>query len=341
MHLPRSRHRLLPLTIASAFFLTTACGSAANDQDNGAGETEAPTAVQHKFGSTEVPADPQRIVALGYTELDFVLALGASPVAARYPQFGDTASAVRPWAEQAAGDAEPQVLTYEFGALNYEEIAALEPDLVLAVTAGITRQEYDTLSGIAPTVAQTDEFVDFGMPWQEITELIGEALGEPDRAREVVSDVEEQFAAARRANPEFDGLTVASAFYGEAEVLFFAPEDLRGRFFTSLGMQIPGELAEIAGDSFFGKLSLEQLDLIDRDVLVWSQLQFTEGGQAAIEADPVVQQLAATREGRALYVGGEVDDALQVSSVLSLPTALEGIVPMLERAVDGDPATRP
>lgn len=338
--------RITALTFAAASLslALSACGSSSNagsDQDSRQDDVGAPIEVQHTFGTTEVPPDPQRIVALGYTELDFVLALGETPVAARYPQFGDTTSAVRPWAEQAAGGADPQVLNYEFGALNFEEIAALDPDLVLAVTSGITQQEYDTLSAIAPTVAQSEEFVDFGMPWQDITELIGEALGEPERARDVVSDVEEQFAAAREANPEFDGLTVASVFYGGDEVLFFAPDDLRGRFFTSLGMAIPAELAEIADDSFFGSISLEQLDLIDRDVLVWSQLQFTDGGKAAIEADPAVRQLAATRQGRALYVGGEVDDALQVSSVLSLPTALEGLVPMLARAADGDPATLP
>lgn len=304
-------------------------------------ETAFPVTVDHKFGATEISEEPERIVALGYTELDYVLALGLTPVGARYPQFGDETTAVRPWAEDDLTGDDPEVLNFAFGELGFEAVAALDPDLILAVTAGITEDEYDTLTAIAPTVAQTDEFVDFGMPWEDTMALVGEALGRADDAADLVADVEADFAAARQAVPELEGLTVASAFYGVDEILFFASEDLRARFFTSLDMVVPPELDEIAGDEFFGTLSQEQIGLVDTDVLVWSQLQFTDGGREAIEADPLVQQLTATREGRALYVGGEVDDALQVSTVLSLPSALDGIVPMLERAADGDPATVP
>lgn len=118
-------------------------------------------------------------------------------------------------------------------------------------------------------------------------------------------------------------------------------QDIRGRFFTDLGLEVPAELDEIAGEAFYGAISAERIDLIDTDVLVWSQLQFTEGGREVIEADPLVQQLDATTEGRTLFLGGELDDAFQVSTILSLPVALDGILPVLARAADGDPATTP
>lgn len=124
-------------------------------------------------------------------------------------------------------------------------------------------------------------------------------------------------------------------------MLVFAADDLRASFFTDLGMVVPPEVDELAGEAFYGTLSLEQLPTIDTDVLVWSQLQFTEGGRAAIDSDPLVQQLAAVQEGRTLYLDGLADDALQVSTVLSLPTALEAIVPLLAAATDGDPTTTP
>ncbi len=40
-----------------------------------------------------------------------------------------------------------------------------------------------------------------------------------------------------------------------------------------------------------------------------------------------------------VYVGGELDDALQFSTVLSLPFLLDELVPMLEATLDGDPNT--
>lgn len=121
----------------------------------------------------------------------------------------------------------------------------------------------------------------------------------------------------------------------------FSSEDLRARFFTDLRFEVPPELDQLAGEAFYGRLSPERLDLIDTDVLVWNQLQFTDGGREAIETDSVVQQLDATRDGRTVFIDGEVDEAFQVSTILSLPTALDGIVPMLARATDDDPATVP
>lgn len=69
----------------------------------------------------------------------------------------------------------------DFGALNYEAILALSPDLIIAVSAGITQDEYDLLSQIAPTIAQSGDYIDFGMPWQEATQLIGDAVANRPR----------------------------------------------------------------------------------------------------------------------------------------------------------------
>lgn len=327
--------------LLSAALVLAACASdpgAASDGGTAgsSGSADAfPVSIEHKFGATDIDAEPVRIVALGYTELDSVLALGEVPVAARWPQTGPTDTSVRSWnaaALETAGGGDPQVLQYPFGEINVEEVASLQPDLILATTAGITEAEYDDLSAIAPTLAQSGDYLDFGMPWQEVTTSIGTALGKQELAGELVGNVEAQVAAARESLPELDGASVASAYYGGTEVLVFASQDLRARFFTDLGMVVPAEIDELAGESFYATVSLERLDTVDTDVLVWNQLQFVEGGREAIEADPLVAGLDATQDGRTVFIGGEVDDALQVSSVLSLPAALEGIVPLLEQA---------
>lgn len=299
-------------------------------------ETAAfPVTVEHKFGSTTIEAEPQRVVAIGYTEQDYLLALGVVPVAVR-SWYADESIAFLPWAEDLAGGAEPQILVMPFGNLNYEAILALEPDMISAVTAGITAEEYEILSQIAPTIAQSGDYVDFGMPWQEITRTIGQAVGQPAAAAALVADVEALFQQARDANPEFAGQTIAVAYnYGDTRTYgYYTAEDGRGRFFTDLGFVIPDELNEIAGDSFFADISTERIDLIDRDVLVFLGLGFAEGGQDAIENDPLIQQLSVTQEGDVVYIPAEYDDALQYSSVLSLEYALEGIVPELAAVFD-------
>lgn len=161
------------------------------------------------------------------------------------------------------------------------------------------------------------------------------ALGRSLRAAQLVADVQGQFDAVRDAHPEWAGRSIAVATYGAEDVGVFASQDLRSRFFTDLGFEVPATFDELAGENeaFFATFSFEQAELLDVDVLVWDQVNFTDGGRATIEANPLIRQLDATQQERVVYIG-EYEDAFAWNSALSLPVALEGIVPMLEQAVE-------
>ena len=222
-----------------------------------------------------------------------------------------------------------------------ERIAALEPDLILGLNSGLTRQDYDTLSDIAPTVAQPKGYIDYGAPWQEQTRTIGRALGREERADEVVSEVESRFAAVRENHPRFSGASgVIVGANGQGDSYFpapYNPQDVRGRFMDALGFEQPRALRELAGDAFFTELSREQLGLVDAEVLVWVDLG---AGFDAVRDDPLYQQLDAVREGRDVFLDDEVlNGALSFGTVLSLPFVLDGLVPRIAAAIDGDPET--
>ncbi len=189
-------------------------------------------------------------------------------------------------------------------------------------------------------MAQTDEYVDFGVPWQVQTRTVGRALGREQRAEELIAEVEERFAAVRKAHPEWEGQTVAVATPGVESGQFstFASEDPRSRFFTALGFEVPAEIDQLAGESFYVDISRERVDLFETDVLVWDQLSYVEGGRATIDADPLIQQLDVMRDGRAVFLSGDLEYGFAFNSVLSLPFVLDGVVPMLEAATDGQPA---
>jgi iron complex transport system substrate-binding protein len=318
----------------AAALLLAGCGSG-GEGGSGGGTTSAASGtrtIEHKFGSTEVGGSPERVVSIGYQEHDFLYALGVSPVAVRY-WYGDEEDVVRSWAEDEAGDANPEVLNMPEG-LNFERIAALDPDLIVGLYSGMTRDDYETLSEIAPTIAQSGDYIDYGMPWQETTVMLGRAIGREARAEELVAEVEGQFEEAREAHPEFEGKSLAVATYSGDTFGVFAAEDARSRFFTSLGFVVPEEFTELAGDSFYADLSVERLDLLETDVLVWDQLSFTEGGRETIETEPLIRRLDVMQDGRAIFLEGAVEDAFGWNTVLSIPFALKEIVPMLERAVE-------
>ena len=313
-------------------------GDPATTATSGA-DSAFPVTVQHKFGSTTIAEFPQRVLSLGFNEHDSLLALGVTPIAVRY-WFGDEPYATFPWAQAALGNAEPEVLKMPGGELDFEKIAALQPDLISGVYSGISEDEYNTLSKIAPTIAQSGDYINYGMPWYERTRLIGRALGRAELADRLVSSVEAQFEAIRERRPEWAGKrVVVGAPRGDGQFAFVASEDARSRVFTSIGFQVPAEIDEIAGDSYWGSISLEQAKLLDQDLLVIHQMQWIEGGRAAVTEDPILSQLDAVKDGRVLFVEGPQDDALQFGTVLSLPFFLDEIEARVEAALDGDPAT--
>lgn len=334
-----SRRRFL--AGAAAVGLLTSCSS-----DTGRPTTTSgggfPLMVEHAFGSTVIPAEPQRVVTVGYSEQDTVLALGVIPVGIR-EWFGKQPSATYEWARDELGDATPEVLGLGDG-LEFERIAALRPDLILAPLGGIGEADYPTLSRIAPTVAHPADVPEYGTPWPELTRSVGRMLGQPDRAEAAVAAVQAQFAEVRAAHPEFVGRTAIAAYdFGTTLGVYGSTQDPRGRFLVDLGFTFPPALADLfQAAEFFGEISREQLALLEADVIVW--VVYREAGQeglAGIAADPVYQTLRVSREGRHVFLDDNetFNAAFSFSSVLSLPVVLDGLVPRIAAAIDGNPHT--
>lgn len=289
-----------------------------------------PLTISHKYGETIVPSKPERVVTIGYTEHDVWVALGTQPIAVRY-WYGDESEPFRPWSVGQTTSGATEVLNMAFGELNYEAILALQPDLISGIDSGITQDEYDQLTLIAPTIAQSGDFIDFGTPWQDTTRLVGQILGEAELAESLIAEVEAKFTAVRENNPHFIGKEFALAYSISAGSYgFYSSGDNRAQFFTQFGLEIPAELDEVAGESFYADLSQERIDLLDRDVLIFLGLQFIEGGRQTIENEPLLNQLNVAKDGRVVYVPVEVDDALQYGNVLSLGYAIDAVAAELE-----------
>jgi iron complex transport system substrate-binding protein len=306
--------RLLPLLAALA---VAACGSPAPPPD--ATQAAFPATVTHRYGQTVVPAAPKRVVTVGPGDADAVLAMGTVPVAVR--------EGPGPWAHDRLKGQQPQVLPD----LAPEAVAALRPDLVVAVTAGLTREQYDAYARIAPTVAGPD--AEGSVPWPEATRLTGAALGRPERADMAVADLEERFVEAEEDNPDLAGATVAAARPGPDPASFavWTSTDARGRFFTALGMRVPARFDQLAGDAPVATLGVDRLAALDdADVLV---VLGTAEERAAFAALPGYGDLRAVRDGKVVTLDDVQSAALAAGSVLSLRAALETVPARLSAAL--------
>lgn len=294
-----------------------------------------PVTIDHKFGETTIDAEPERVVSIGYNEHDFLLALGVVPVALR-DWYGEQPNSVWPWAQDELGDATPEVLPATD--LNFEQIAALEPDLIVGVWSGISAEDYELLSAIAPTVAQPGEYDDYGTPWQEQTLILGEATGRSTEAEAIVADVEGQITAAREAHPEWEGQTSSVSFVTEEGPGAYASQDIRSRFMQDLGFVIPEINDSDDANSFYLQLSAEDITALDVDVLVWV-IGTVEALDGILDQLPTRTSLNAYAEGREIFADIELSGAFSHSSPLSLEFVLDAMVPEIEAAADGDPST--
>lgn len=117
----------------------TAAGTAAKSS---ASSDAFPVTIKHKFGSTTIKSEPQRIVTIGLTDQDAVLALGKVPVATTN-WLGDYKGAIGPWAQDKLGSsAVPTVLKDTGTGPQIEKIAALKPDLIIALYSALTKAQY-------------------------------------------------------------------------------------------------------------------------------------------------------------------------------------------------------
>ena len=258
------------------------------------------------------------------------------PVGVTYWFGEESKRGVYTWAEDALGDAEPPTLLKNTSGVEIEQVAALQPDLIIGTYSGLTEKEYELLSKLAPTVAQSGDYADYGTPWDEAALTIGTAVGEPAATQELIAQVKSRINEEAAAHPEFAGQTAAVVTPYEG-LFVYGPEDPRSRMLVDLGFELPPIITD-ADDSEFGiSLSSERTsDLGDVGAVVWLDLTADQQVQKVFEGT------TAHEEGRWLDISNADGDYYVAHSFvtpLSIPYVLDSYVPQLAAAADGDPAT--
>ncbi|SEE30948.1 iron complex transport system substrate-binding protein [Streptomyces sp. 2131.1] len=337
----RSRRRLAAVMAAAALGVGLLAGCGSDSEDKAAGKAPAasadgafPVTVEHAFGSTKITKAPQRVVSVGYTDDQDVLAFGIKPVGMvdQYPNPEGKTPDINtqwPWTKDKWGDARPEVIMKNGDAgPNYEKIASLRPDLIVAVYSEIDQAAYDKLSKIAPTVARTKgEKEPFSAPWQDNALHIAKALGKEKEGKEMVDGIQEKLDAAKKAHPEFAEQTAVALSWYDGSVAPFTTTDVRGRLLTGIGYKGDTAVDKVAGGKFYTKLSPERMDLVDVDrVFVINDKADTE----ALKKSELFSNLKVFKEGRVTYLldseGPAVGAAISQGTLLSMPYAVDELV---------------
>ncbi|MFC5790810.1 iron-siderophore ABC transporter substrate-binding protein [Agromyces tardus] len=336
------RRTFAVIAAAAAMALTLAgCAGATTDADTGGSGAAAasdafPVTIEHAFGETEIAEAPERVATWGWGSTEAALALGVVPVAIAQQSYGANADGVLPWVAdelEALGADTPTILTDDGEAPPYEELIEAAPDVILAPYSGITEEQYELLSEIAPTVAYPDAA--WTTPWREVVTTVGTALGLADEAQGVLDDLDAELAARADAHPELAGKTVAAVWDVAGTFYVYTAEDSRVEFLSGLGLETAPSVTELAnGDSpFYYTLSYEQLDRLDSD-LVLSYHDTQAEADAFLTSAPIGVIPAVARGQVAQVVGTELIAAVSPPTALSLTYGLDDLVSSLSAAAE-------
>jgi iron complex transport system substrate-binding protein len=324
--------RLASLLLIAAL-LAAGCGGG-DEPDRPAAPVTAssafPVTIAHALGSTTIPAEPKRVVVVGYTDHETLLALGVKPVGAM-DWFGQGTYGKWPWERKAWGGKPAQIVSNKSYEIDFEKVAALHPDLILGTYADLKRDDYDKLSQIAPTVAQAKGDA-YTTPWRDMARTIAKAVGRVAKGEKLIAGVDAQFAAFREAHPEAANQEALVVDAGQAPKSYypFSSADPRGQFLAELGYKGSPAIDKLAGHTFGTEVAKERVDLLDVDRLF---LLIDAPAKKRLDADALFNRLEVAKSGHVTalgyYSGDQLGAAVAFNSVLSIPYALKGIAAQL------------
>lgn len=194
---------LLILVLFTMSLSIVACSSDGDkEQDTEAKSESSGITIEHENGKTTLEKPAERVVALEWIYGEEMLALGEQPVGMTdiegYEQWVNTG-------EYKLDEGVADLGTR--GSANLEDIAALNPDLI--VTADYYEYDYDLLNEIAPTIVLSPYPGESNLDGEydhmiSSIEIMGKVLGLEDKSSQVINNLDKAYGQAREKIKESD-----------------------------------------------------------------------------------------------------------------------------------------
>ncbi|WP_246066715.1 iron-siderophore ABC transporter substrate-binding protein [Aliiroseovarius halocynthiae] len=301
-------------------------------------EQSYPITIEHALGTTVIDAKPVRVATVTWGNHEVPLALGVVPVGMAFMSWGDdNGDGIHPWVETKLNElgAEVPTLFNEGDGIDFEAVAASNPDVILAAYSGLSQEDYDTLSQIAPVVAYPTSR--WTTDWRTTIQMNSTAMGMAEEGDALIERLEAKISEVAGNYPQLNGQKAMLVSHTDASdlsvVRFYSGNDPRVQFFKELGMELSNAVAATVGDDTFrGEFSAEQIDTFDDVTLV-----VTYAGSEMLDAmqdDPLVSKMPAVANGAFALLNNSPLGAAANPTALVLEYALDDYVSVLAAAAD-------
>lgn len=302
-------------------------------------DSQYPITITHALGEAVIKSKPERVVTIQWANHDIALALGVVPVGFSAANFGvQDDSGLLPWTKEKLdelGETNPNVFQDTDG-LDFEAIADANPDVILAAYSGITEEEYETLSEIAPVVAYP--IAPWATTWREQVELNATGIGMKEEGEQLIKDTEQLIAEKLSAYPQIDGKKVVWVNFSAkdlSQLHIYTPVDSRAAFLEELGLTYPESVTALIKDpkSYSLELSAENTEaLFDADLIVGYG---DDALYETIKADPILGKIPAIERGSVAFITSESPlVAAGTPNPLSIAYTIDEYLKLIGEAID-------
>ncbi|BDH63530.1 periplasmic binding protein [Lysinibacillus sp. PLM2] len=302
-------------------------------------DSQYPITIKHALGEAVIESKPERIVTIQWANHDIALALGVVPVGFSAANFGvQDNSGLLPWTKEKLdelGVTEPNVFQDTDG-LDFEAISDANPDVILAAYSGITAEDYELLSEIAPVVAYPT--APWATTWREQVLLNATGMGLKEEGEQLIKDTENLIAEKLSAYPQIKGKKVVWVNFSAkdlSQLHIYTPIDSRAAFLEELGLTYPESITELITDptSYSLKLSTENVEaLFDADLIVGYG---DEALYETIKADPLLGKIPAVKRGSVAFITSDTPlVAAGTPNPLSIAYTIDEYLELIGEAID-------
>lgn len=346
MHIKRNKSflQLLLFSIIAILVLAGCSNSSSNDSDNeestsSDSDSQYPITIKHALGEAVIEKKPERVVTIQWGNQDVALALGVVPAGFSAANFGvQDDSGLLPWTAEKLEElnAENPNVFQDTDGLDFEAISDAKPDVILAAYSGITQEDYDTLSEIAPVVAYPKAA--WATTWREQVELNATGMGMKEEGEQLITDVEDMIKEKLTKYPQIEGKKVVWVNFSAddlSKLHLYTPVDSRVAFLKELGLDYPDSVKDLITDpnSYSLELSAENVEALnDADVIVGYG---NDDLYNAIKADPLLGNIPAVKRGSVAFIASDTPlVAAGTPTPLSIEYTIDEYLELIGGAVD-------
>ncbi|MGL5353432.1 MAG: siderophore ABC transporter substrate-binding protein [Clostridium sp.] len=251
--------------------------------------------ITHRYGETEVPVNPKKVVILDLGTLDIMTVLGADVIAlpkSNLPSYLDK------YSDEKYTD---------IGTLkefNIEKINELQPDLI--IIEGRQESFYDELSKIAPTIGLGTVNDDFIGSLKNNTEVIGKIFNKEKEATKELEKIEKDLAEIKD-KVEASGKNALMTMVSDGSISVYGKSSRFSIMYNEIGFKVAddnitdGSHGQTISYEYLLEKNPDYLFVLDKGVILKGEQQ---PAKDIIEND-ITKKMNAYNNNKIIYLDTE------------------------------------